>query len=117
MDLWLDSNARMRADRKLQSVWRRYQGINQRALGQLLEERRHELGDVRQLPCAEWNCEDSAWPSFDPAITRIVHVKSALRDAVFHSPTPPAVKPHLRSLARTWLALEQDALRAEACRS
>jgi hypothetical protein len=25
---------------------------------------------LERLPCREWNCEDSSWPSFDPAVTR-----------------------------------------------
>jgi hypothetical protein len=35
------------------------------------------------LKCREWNCEDSEWGAFDPDLTRILHVKGALRETLF----------------------------------
>lgn len=108
---WLDANGRMCADRALQARYRKYQGINQRALGMLIEQ-----GAVypTPLPCAEWNCEDSSWQAFDPSFTRIVHVKSALREAVFPSTYARPPKPHLKAIADTWREIERQALRVSA---
>lgn len=116
MARWRQVNHQMLADRALRDRWRKYAGINQRAFGSLLEERRVDLGELLALPCHEWNCEDSAWASFDPAVTRILHLKSALRSTIFDSPARPPLKPHLRSLARTWSLVEQDALRDSTAR-
>jgi len=117
MATWGAANAAMLLDRALLAKWRKYQGINQRALGMLIEEGLTGLHSLLDLPCAEWNSEDSAWSSFDPAFTRIVHVKSELRDAVFPSKYHPCRKPHLKAIARIWEELERDALSTEARRA
>lgn len=88
--------------------WRQqYGGINQGALA-------HTLGTlgstlrVDTLPCAEWNCEDSSWATYDQAVTRIVHVKGALRSACLSR--EPANGP-LATLVEKWRALSLDAAR------
>lgn len=103
---WTAANARMLTDRTLHQLWKRkYGGLNQAALGFVLEEGGHALTWGR-LPCVEWNCEDSTWSAFDPAVTRIVHLKSALRQAIFGS-GPRA--PHVWPLAQLWRRLEREA--------
>jgi hypothetical protein len=88
----------------------KFGGINQAALGRMLE-RRDEFGlNLRILQGHEWNAEDGCWQTVD-ANTRIVHVKSALRRAVFEDRTPA---PWLVPIARTWHQLEAE---AEACRT
>ncbi len=116
MAAWRTRNREMLNDRALRDHWRKYAGINQRALGSLLEERPNDFGHLLTLPCAEWNCEDSTWSSFDPTTTRIMHIKSALRSTIFDSPGRPPLKPHLRTLARRWSAIEQQAQLAEVAR-
>jgi hypothetical protein len=77
---WRKLNARMLADPRLHEPARqRFGGINQAALGVLLG---RSGVDARALPCATWNCEDASWSSFNPR-TKIVHVKSQLRQACF----------------------------------
>ena len=89
---------------------RLYGGLAQAALGAVLEGHAPSL-TMRTLPCAEWNCEDSAWRNFDPARTRIVHVKSGLRRAIFcGAPAPPPLRP----LITLWRRLEQASLAAAA---
>lgn len=112
MRMWRDENRRMAADPAYHLPWfKRYGGINQAALGKILAEDLPASVEIRveSLPCSEWNCEDSTWARFDPAVTRVVHVKSALRRDVFN--LSPAV-PGLRHLTRLWRELERDAMRA-----
>lgn len=70
--------------------------------------------DIRQLPCAEWNCEDSSWKHFDPAVTRILHVKSQLRSAIFGDDGRPAKAEHLVDV---WRRLERQMLAERAMAS
>lgn len=107
MRVWRAENLRMLGDRLHHQEWRaKFGGINQAALGYALTTHLTDGLRMRQLPCAEWNCEDTCWRSFNPAVTRIVHVKSLLRRFIFNM-GPPA--PHLRALKRYWLALETAA--------
>jgi hypothetical protein len=103
---WRDENHAMLADRVHHQAWRqKYGGINQAALGRALESGWARDLRVCELPCREWNCEDSAWRDFDPALTRIVHVKSALRAAVLgHGPVLASFKP----LVQLWRQLERQ---------
>lgn len=110
MTAWRDVQVRMLADRAFHHPWRRkYGGINQAALGYALETGLAHGIAVRTLPCAIWNCEDISWRTFDPATTRIVHIKSELRRAIFHGGVlrrSPAIVP----LIRRWTRLEREAL-------
>lgn len=107
LDLWRTENRRMFNDPAYHRSWKaKYAGINQPALGVLLEERRSHAR-LRALPCAEWNCEESAWPTFDPQVTRIVHLKSALRRGLFNLQPPT---PQLKPLVRLWKTIEREAV-------
>jgi hypothetical protein len=104
---WCGENRRMLTDRRWHQAWRRkYGGINQAALGCVLKSPLANTLTFAQLPCPEWNCEDSSWQYFDPAVTRIVHLKSALRRTVFKIGAPAA---RLRPIAKIWRQLEQEA--------
>lgn len=111
---WAAQDEAFLHDPEAHAPWRaKYGGMNQASLGCFLESERHdEL--LTQLPCATWNCEDTTWAAFDPATTRLVHVKSALRMAIFKvAPATPALAP----LVDAWLAAEDRlglALRLEA---
>lgn len=109
MDRWAAENLRMLKDPGFHQPWRRrFAGINQASLGYLLEEARPAAVAFRELPCATWNCEDASWDVFDPTVTRIVHVKSALRLACIDTqPIPPM----LAELAARWKAADRDATR------
>lgn len=117
MERWRQVNAAMYADVSYHMKWRqKYGGMTQSSLGCILESDDHGL-DLLTLPCVEWNCEDSAWGDFDPAVTRIVHVKSGLRRLIFQGDVGPPQEPFwtneaLLPLARYWQALEQDAMQA-----
>lgn len=113
MQIWRDENLRMLTAETHHQAWRhKYGGINQAALGYALESDLARHVRLRQLPCREWNCEDTSWDTYNPAVTRILHVKSALRSAIFHPQV--SVLRKVRRVRRVWLALEQAALGAEA---
>lgn len=106
MEAWLEKDALFLRDAEAHRPWRmKYGGINQASLGAVLETggvSDHAL--VVGLPCLEWNCEDTCWERFGPA-TRVVHVKSALRMAVFGI----ASAARLRPLVAAWRRAEQAA--------
>lgn len=75
---WYEAVIAMLQDRPLLKRWSsRFGGINQSALGYLLDE--HDL-TIARLPCKEWNATRDSWPSCD-SNTRVVHLLSSLRDA------------------------------------
>jgi hypothetical protein len=120
MQRWYDVSAAMYADIPYHVLWRKkYGGMTQASLGNILESGDHGA-NVLTLPCREWNCEDSCWGKFDPAATRVVHVKSGLRRLIFNGDVGDPERPGWRQypgwtnedlapLARHWLALEQEA--------
>lgn len=102
---WQRQNRKMLDDHEHHQTWRRrYGGINQAALGYMLETALAADLQLLGLPCREWNCEDSSWASFDDT-TRIVHVKSALRRSVFDTGGPDG---RLLNLTKMWHALEAE---------
>jgi hypothetical protein len=108
---WRDENRRMLRDRDHHAKWRkRYGGINQAALGCLLEQGGHNLA-LAPLPCQAWNCEDASWEAFDVATTRIVHIKSGFRRALFLRTHAPGC---LGPLVKLWRGYEHAALAAVA---
>ncbi len=108
---WRDENRRMLGDSAHHQTWRkRYGGINQASLGFMLAQPPRAGLTIATLPCVEWNCEDFSWERFDPRVTRIVHLKSSLRRAIF---LRTAVGQHVRPLAALWGTLEREALEAE----
>jgi hypothetical protein len=92
---WREVNEAMLGDAERHAEFReRYGGINQAALGEMLETA--GCPPFTRLDCSTWNCEDSSWPLFT-ANTRIVHIKGRLRAAVMGC-IPPAE----RSVFRLW---------------
>jgi hypothetical protein len=114
MDAWLAQDAVFLEDAEALRPWRaRYGGMNQASLGALLDTGvAFAVGaGIALLPCLEWNCEDSTWERFDAERTRIVHVKSGLRQAALGD--WPA-RPKTRELASMWRALDVQARHAQA---
>lgn len=101
---WRDINAQMFHEYLgFHREWKKqYAGMNQAALGYLLKREPPNLRLI-ELPCSEWNCEDSAWEDFGPT-TRIVHIKAALRHAIFQG---SMTYPYLRPLVNLWREQEQ----------
>jgi hypothetical protein len=115
---WRRETVEMYADVAYHMQWKeKYGGMTQASLGRILEDDDHGL-NLLTLPCAEWNCEDSVWGTFDPASTRVVHVKSGLRRLIFQGDVGAPQHPwwtndDLAPLARRWDALEQEAKKAD----
>lgn len=106
MDRWREENRRMLTDRAYHLQWqKKYGGLNQAALGMLLETGAAEGMVLRHLECREWNCEDQTWAQFGTA-TRILHVKSALRTAAI---SKVYAQRQLRKLADLWREIEAEA--------
>jgi len=106
---WAEINREMLLDARSHAPWRRkYGGINQAAFGRMLESDAATMVQVIGLPCQEWNCEDSSWASFSPERTRIVHVKSALRRAIFSGCPLSARKWGVRPLVDLWCQIEAE---------
>ena len=111
VDRWFAVNQRFLANADEHRKWRsKYAGINQAAFGYMLERERDHGLELARLTCHEWNSENTTWAKFDPAVTRIVHMKSGLRRALF---TALAInrREHVR-LVRLWHELEANALEA-----
>lgn len=105
---WRDENRRMATDKLYHREWRkRYAGINQAAFGALLERPGCQGAlQLRAIPCQVWNCEDSTWTTFDPDVTRVLHVKSGLRRAIFG--LGGAMQPFMKRLVKLWRQLEVE---------
>jgi hypothetical protein len=104
MDEWLREDREMLAHPARLRPWRqRYGGQNQASLGAVLERGGHGL-DVARIPCEVWNAEDDSWHTFGPD-TRILHVKGALRLAVFSMDPERAT---FRAAAAAWRAAERE---------
>ena len=109
LEQWAAVNRSFLGDANALRPWRnRYAGINQAALGFMLERAGHGC-QVERLDGVIWNCEDSNWRRFDPDVTRIVHVKSDLRRAILRGHSRPA----LANIVTAWHAVEAS-VKAEA---
>lgn len=97
---WAEGNRRLLGERTGAYDWaRRFGGVNQASLAPLLDQAEARGVEVRALPCAEWNCEDTTWAEFNPARTRILHVKDALRRMALGMEPPT---PELAPLVALW---------------
>lgn len=85
--------------------WRvRYGGINQAAFA-LVRGGEEQPCRLVEVPCATWNCEESGWPEFDVAATRILHVKGELRRVVFGRQAPTR---ETATAASVWRAADRE---------
>lgn len=104
---WAEQNRRMLTHKVIHRHYRdRFGGINQASFGRVLETPAVLGLNLVGIPCSTWNCEDSAWADFDPASTRILHVKSALRRALFDNDRQAMARPGVPRLVEMWKALE-----------
>lgn len=106
---WDAANLLLFNNRSLHRVWReKYAGMNQAALGYLLETQR-VTAKVARIPCQIWNACDGDWSSFSSS-TRLVHVKGKLRSAVLGNLAVSQMEPHLQPIAEIWRGYENGTI-------
>jgi len=82
MASWCEINDRMMADARFHTKWEKiYGGINQAALGYMIETPGVYDARLVKLPCRIWNAVDEDWPHAMNGDTRLVHIKGHLRKA------------------------------------
>ena len=84
--LWNKVNKYLFENPPEHNKWRNhkhYAGMNQAALGCLLETEKYNAV-IKKFECAEWNLCKNNWLKIDNN-SRIIHVKSTLRKAVFNT--------------------------------
>lgn len=108
---WYETTQPIRSSKRLRQIARKQFGAcDQAGLASVLKMPAVTAGvALVPLPCREWNCEDSEWGRFDPSLTRLVHIKGALRDAVLGKPVRSTRTDQVQPLAATWRALEREA--------
>src|SRR5690554_1844420 len=102
---WTDCNRYLFEDTRAHSGYlKKYAGMNQAALGYLLEERGgYDICKVIDVPCAKYNaCAPEFWENSN---AKIVHVKSDLRKEVF-SRQPKKNVPKYKYVS-IWKGIEQ----------
>jgi hypothetical protein len=113
VDRWFEINQRFLGNANDHRAWRtKYAGINQASFGYMLEREPDPALTIARLTCHEWNAENTAWAKFDPNLTRIVHLKSGLRRALFGMPA----RPEFKRLVALWHVLEAESNAAAAAR-
>jgi len=77
-----DIDDMMYEDRKFHEEWRaKYSGMNQAAFGWMIENYKEPVA-IMEFPCAEYNALSDDWKYFVPGFTKIVHLKSKLREII-----------------------------------
>jgi hypothetical protein len=105
--LWRAANNLLFANKVLHRKFReKYAGMNQAALGYLLEEGKHGTR-IAKVPCSIWNACDDDWIAFSD-VTRLVHVKGELRRSVLGAKPIEAMEPRCQELARIWRGYENE---------
>lgn len=101
-------NEKMYCDRIFHKEWRsKYAGINQAAMGYLIENYPKDKIRLISIPCIEWNCANPEWQYFDPNKTKAVHVKGRLRQACIMK---GVVEEHYSACTEAWKSYERGFL-------
>ena len=113
LEKWRKIDNAMYLDSKFRGLYaQRYCGQNQASFGFMLERHGSDLAKLAPLPCRVWNVCDEDWPAVNEA-SRLVHVKSRLRDAVC-SNAPVDLEPvNLRKCMDLWYTWERRMRDAE----
>jgi hypothetical protein len=87
--------------------WRdRYGGMNQAAMGYILEKKTFSAR-IKKFPCTTWNSCKPEWQFINDE-TKIVHIKSDVRRAVFHEQRDPALDMKYRLALYHWRTLAAE---------
>jgi len=90
--IWAVINNKMHSDPLFHNQWRKkYKGMNQPALGYLIEKPHKHKFKMKALPCSVYNACDQEWKRID-GNTKVIHLKKALRKALDGEPIKGAEK-------------------------
>lgn len=89
MDAWVRRDTQLMNHRGLADHGRRkYGGANQASFMWLITHGGgQDIADCHALMCKHWNSVDQTWCDFDEKHTRVLHIKSRLRDACIGAET------------------------------
>jgi hypothetical protein len=105
MQLFKKVNDEMYNDKEFHQKWRdKYAGINQSAMGYILETGGYRA-NVLKLPCQIYNNCDPEWPTIDDN-TRLVHIKGKLRQYVLRNYDFRAMPARIVKAASLWRKME-----------
>lgn len=108
MNTWVNVNSNMYDNNSLhQRYARKYLGMNQSALGCMIENRMIE--DVKILKTREWNAVGTDWGKITDK-TVFVHIKSELRNAIMMNAEPVG---HLKKIMQQWYDIENSIMKRE----
>lgn len=118
MECWWRWNLKLLSDARMHHRYRQiYAGMNQAALGAVLEKKDFGGAKVVEIPCMDWNCETACWKFFDPAKTpRIVHVKGGIRRALMLPGRFANKDAKQQAIMSIWFDLENQARAARKAR-
>ena len=104
--LWYECDQQLYNDRRLHARYRhKYKGMNQAALGYLLEEKRHQ-SKLIELPCSIYNAVEQDWKHLDPEQVYAVHCKAGLKRAVLSSDEVRHLPDEYQIPAQIWRDIE-----------
>jgi hypothetical protein len=109
IELWCDVNRYLYNHPAEHNIWRNkkgYAGMNQAALGCLLETKKYDA-KIKKYQCSEWNLCRNNWRKINTE-SRILHVKSELRRAVMGNCSSLSMTRYYAAIT-TWLQYAQDA--------
>jgi hypothetical protein len=106
---WAESDALLYSDPKEHEQWRRkYAGMNQAALGRVIELGLHKA-KILEVPCSKYNCCLDDFTNIrysDPESVKVIHYKSGLRKSVLAGRGPQYVPEHERIPCILWWEFE-----------
>jgi hypothetical protein len=109
MSRWQAVNLKMLKDAKFHQEWAtKYAGMNQSALGYLLE-KEQPVCKIKKFPCRVWNAVDEDWSPKVSGEAKLVHIKSKLRSACLRG-SITGISPAYRHLVRKWRSYEAISL-------
>lgn len=108
MRRWKATNDLMMVRPEFHKKWRgKYAGINQAALGYLLDT--DQMGcKFEYLPCRVWNAVDEDWESALNGNTKLVHVKGKLRTSCLNPRAKVNVPRGCDDLIKLWQNYEKE---------
>jgi hypothetical protein len=107
VDIFSAVNQRMFEDPLFHQPWRdRYGGMNQAAMGYVLEKKTFSAR-IKKFSCMIWNSCKPEWQYIDEA-TKIIHIKSDVRRAVFHEQRDAALDLKYKRALFHWRTLAAE---------